>query len=43
HQANEYIEVEAMIESAKIIALFVMDWCGLHTDGEDADAQVNKE
>ncbi len=33
HQANEYIEVEAMIESAKIIALFVMDWCGLHTDG----------
>ncbi|MEA5632367.1 hypothetical protein, partial [Bacillus velezensis] len=24
-------------------ALFVMDWCGLHTDGEDADAQVNKE
>ncbi|MCY8981129.1 MULTISPECIES: peptidase [Bacillus] len=43
HQANEYIEVEAMLESAKIIALFVMDWCGLHTDGEDADDQNGKE
>ncbi|QII49385.1 peptidase [Bacillus paralicheniformis] len=27
HQANEYIEKEALIQSAKIISLFIMNWC----------------
>ncbi|MED4548809.1 M20/M25/M40 family metallo-hydrolase, partial [Bacillus licheniformis] len=27
HQANEYIEKDALIQSAKIISLFIMNWC----------------
>lgn len=28
HHTNEYIEIEAMLASAKIISLFLIDWCG---------------
>ncbi|MCY8855680.1 peptidase [Bacillus atrophaeus] len=42
HQANEYIEIETLLESAKIISLFIMDWCGIHEPGSEADDQSDK-
>lgn len=30
HHPNEYIEIEKVFEAAEIIALTVIDWCGLH-------------
>lgn len=32
HHTNEYIEIEAMLTSAKIISLFLLDWCGADHD-----------
>lgn len=29
HDANEYIEVDKMIETAEIIALTLLEWCGV--------------
>ncbi|MEC0494772.1 peptidase [Bacillus glycinifermentans] len=29
HQANEYIEKDALIKAAKIISLFIMKWCDI--------------
>ncbi|MFJ7745865.1 peptidase [Peribacillus sp. NPDC097295] len=29
HDANEYIEVDKMIEAAEIIALTILEWCGV--------------
>lgn len=29
HDANEYIEVDKMIEAAEIIALTILEWCGI--------------
>lgn len=37
HQANEYIEVRALIDAVKIISLFIMEWCGVADGGDSAD------
>ncbi|MFS0781532.1 peptidase [Bacillus sp. 1P06AnD] len=29
HDSNEYIEIEAVLEAAEVIATTVMDWCGV--------------
>jgi acetylornithine deacetylase len=34
HYADEYIEVEKVITCAKILALTIMDWCGLSDEEE---------
>jgi acetylornithine deacetylase len=28
HRANEYVEVEQLMDSAKVIAMMLIDWCG---------------
>ncbi|MED1226558.1 peptidase [Bacillus nakamurai] len=40
HQANEYIEIRALIDAAKIISLFIMEWCGIAEGGEPADKGI---
>lgn len=37
HQANEYIEIRALIDAVKIISLFMMEWCGVADGGDGAD------
>ncbi|MGG1256993.1 peptidase [Bacillus velezensis] len=37
HQANEYIEIRALIDAVKIISLFIMEWCGVADGGDGAD------
>lgn len=32
HYSNEYIEIEKMIQCAKVIASFMIDWCGVEGD-----------
>ncbi|MGG3575083.1 peptidase [Bacillus gobiensis] len=32
HHTDEYIEIEAMLASAKIISLFLLDWCEIEND-----------
>ncbi|MFY4776859.1 peptidase [Metabacillus sp. RGM 3146] len=39
HFPDEYISVSAITESAKIIALFIMDWCGVLQKEGDHDEQ----
>lgn len=29
HAANEYVELDSIVSSAKALALFMMDWCGI--------------
>lgn len=35
HDSNEYIEVQDLISSAEVIALCIMDWCGLAEGKEE--------
>ena len=28
HQANEYVEINKMMDATKVIAATIMDWCG---------------
>ncbi|MBM4762022.1 peptidase [Bacillus sp. B15-48] len=34
HDANEYIELQSMLDSAVIIALTILNWCGLKEGGD---------
>ncbi len=34
HETNEYIELEKVYTAAEIIAVFMMDWCGLDKEGQ---------
>ena len=33
HDANEYIEIDKIIAAAEIIALSIIEWCGIAEDG----------
>jgi acetylornithine deacetylase len=32
HEANEYIEVDKLIQAAEVIALTIINWCGIKSD-----------
>lgn len=32
HDSNEYIEVDKMMDVAKIIALTIIEWCGVEEE-----------
>jgi acetylornithine deacetylase len=35
HAADEYVEIDSLIDAAKTLLVFVCNWCGIAEDGKE--------